>query len=170
MTGSFPSCQYIILSANQKFKKWQKNHKRLSKISWKYSQGGPLSVFRKFCNFRENILRPLPLFFSKIGVLINFSKFVQWHWQNIERKKEAVQNLLKIFTGGMMSIGAANAILSQDSRRMSTSTIRQFMTKWSTYALNMIMRQYKRAISTSISSLSTKESSTPALNVSMRPQ
>ena len=46
-----------------------------------------LSVFQNFCNFRENILRPLPLFFSKIGVLINFSKFVQWHWQNIERKK-----------------------------------------------------------------------------------
>ena len=96
----------------------------------------------------------------KGGTLVNFPKIRKWQ----KNKKEAVQNLLK-----MTSIGAANAILSQDSRRMSTSTIRQFMTKWSTRALNVIMRQHKRAISTSISSLSTKESSTPALNVNMRP-
>ena len=96
----------------------------------------------------------------KGGTLVNFPKI----WKRQKNKKEAVQNLLK-----MTSIGAANTILSQDSRRMSTSTIRQFMTKWRTGALKMIMRQHKRTISTSISSLSTKESSTPALNVNMRP-
>ena len=56
----------------------------------------------------------------KGGTLVNFPKIQKWQ----KNKKEAVQNLLK-----MTSIGAANAILSQDSRRMSTSTIRQFMTK-----------------------------------------
>ena len=61
----------------------------------------------------------------KGGTLVNFPKI----GNRQKNKKEAVQNVLKIFTGGMTSIGAANEILSQDSRRMSTSTIRQFMTK-----------------------------------------
>ena len=59
-----------------------------NKICWKYSQGGPLPIFRIFCKFRENIPRPPPLYFQW--------KWKYFSWNHFEMFTVAIENICEV--------------------------------------------------------------------------